>query len=159
MISDIIHNVMDGIAIGAAFSKSPVVGLSTSVAVAFHEIPHEIGDFAALIHSGVSWRAAVFWNMVFSVIAFIGLYCGIAESTTEAASQWVFIFTAGIFLHHSLSEFVSFDQFKHFDIWKPPFYFLVSRTIANRRPLLDLLCFAELWYSVGFYYHVYFGHF
>ena len=98
---------MDGIAIGAAFSKSPINGLSTSVAVAFHEIPHEIGDFAALIHSGVSKRAAIFWNFLFSLLSLAAFYIGVEITTDERARSWVFAFTTGIFLHHSIGEFVS----------------------------------------------------
>ncbi len=58
LAADFIHNVTDGLAIGASFLAGKNVGLATTIMVVFHEIPHEIGDYAILIQSGVSpWRA------------------------------------------------------------------------------------------------------
>ena len=45
IIGDTIHNITDGIAIGAAFSQDIGGGLSTSIAVFCHELPHELGRF------------------------------------------------------------------------------------------------------------------
>lgn len=43
IFGDAVHNFIDGIAIGASFTVSNQVGLATSIAVAFHELPHELG--------------------------------------------------------------------------------------------------------------------
>ena len=51
-------------AIGAAFSASYSIGLGTVLAVFFHELPHEMGDFAVLLGSGMNVKQAMFWNLV-----------------------------------------------------------------------------------------------
>ena len=58
LIADAAHNFTDGLAIAAAFSSSEALGVSTTLAVFFHEIPHEVGDFAVLMSQGFSKRAA-----------------------------------------------------------------------------------------------------
>ena len=49
IIGDTIHNLSDGLAIGAAFSEGGSSGvsggISTSIAVFCHELPHELGKF------------------------------------------------------------------------------------------------------------------
>ncbi|NXJ21725.1 S39A5 protein, partial [Dicrurus megarhynchus] len=44
VLGDGIHNLTDGLAIGAAFSHSLSSGLSTALAVLCHELPHELGE-------------------------------------------------------------------------------------------------------------------
>lgn len=56
ILGDVIHNLIDGVLIGASFLASPTLGVSTTVAVALHEIPQELGDFGVLVHSGLSPR-------------------------------------------------------------------------------------------------------
>lgn len=53
LAADALHNLSDGIAIGAAFASGGALGRSTALATLFHELPHEIGDFAVLIESGM----------------------------------------------------------------------------------------------------------
>lgn len=54
LINDFIHNITDGLAIGAGFSANANLGLITTVVVALHELPHEIGDFAILLKKNYS---------------------------------------------------------------------------------------------------------
>jgi zinc and cadmium transporter len=68
IIGDTIHNFIDGIVIGTSFLVGPAIGISTTFAVATHEIPQEIGDFGLLIKLGVSRRRVVMLNL-FSAFA------------------------------------------------------------------------------------------
>jgi len=62
----------------ASFYASPTIGATTTVAVFFHEIPHEVGDFALLVQSGFSKRQAMGAQFVTAVGALLGTLIGIA---------------------------------------------------------------------------------
>jgi zinc transporter 7 len=62
----------------ASFYASPTIGATTTVAVFFHEIPHEVGDFALLVQSGFSKRAAMGAQFVTALGALLGTLIGIA---------------------------------------------------------------------------------
>jgi zinc and cadmium transporter len=72
LIGDSVHNVLDGILISAAFLQNRPLGLVTTFAVAAHEIPHRLGDFALLVHSGMSQRRALLLNMATGLAAVLG---------------------------------------------------------------------------------------
>ncbi|KAL2868150.1 Zn(2+) transporter YKE4 [Aspergillus lucknowensis] len=78
LIADFTHNITDGLAMSSSFYASPTIGATTTVAVFFHEIPHEVGDFALLIQSGFSKRKAMGAQFVTAVGAFLGTLIGIA---------------------------------------------------------------------------------
>ncbi|KAJ5648651.1 Zinc/iron permease [Penicillium lividum] len=78
LIADFTHNITDGLALSSSFYASPTLGATTTVAVFFHEIPHEVGDFALLIQSGFSKRKAMGAQFVTAVGAFLGTLIGIA---------------------------------------------------------------------------------
>ncbi len=85
IIGDTVHNFLDGIAIAAALLISLPLGFITAIAVFFHEIPQEIGDFAVLQQMGMSRSQAIRWNLI-SALASIGggvlvyLVAGVAVS-------------------------------------------------------------------------------
>jgi zinc and cadmium transporter len=64
LIGDAFHNFVDGAVIAAAVMTSIPLGVSTAIAVAAHEIPQEVGDFAILLHAGFSRRRALVLNAV-----------------------------------------------------------------------------------------------
>lgn len=68
IVGDTVHNALDGIAIAAAFLISIPTGIITTIAVAAHEIPQEVGDFGLLLGKGMS-RPKVLWVNVFSALA------------------------------------------------------------------------------------------
>jgi len=55
IVVDLLHNFTDGIAIGTSYATGHGMGLATTLSVFFHEVPHEIGDFAILVQSGLRY--------------------------------------------------------------------------------------------------------
>ncbi|MFI3136576.1 MAG: ZIP family metal transporter [Methylococcaceae bacterium] len=72
LVGDGIHNFVDGILIAAAFLTDVQLGIVTSLAVATHEIPQEVGDFAILLESGYSKSKALFYNVLASLTTVLG---------------------------------------------------------------------------------------
>ncbi|HUL10585.1 MAG TPA: ZIP family metal transporter [Methylococcaceae bacterium] len=72
VLGDGIHNFVDGVLIAAAFLTDLNLGIVTSLAVAAHEIPQEVGDFAILLQSGCSRPKAFFYNMLSSLGTVLG---------------------------------------------------------------------------------------
>jgi len=77
LLADFTHNITDGLALSSSFYASPTLGATTTVAVFFHEIPHEVGDFALLIQSGFSKKMAMGAQFVTALGAFLGTVLGI----------------------------------------------------------------------------------
>lgn len=72
ILGDSIHNFVDGVLIAAAFLTDVHLGIVTSLAVAAHEIPQEVGDFAILLQSGYSKRKALWYNVLSSLATVLG---------------------------------------------------------------------------------------
>lgn len=106
VMGDGLHNFTDGMAIGAAFSNSIAGGFSTAIAVFCHELPHELGDFAVLLKAGMSARKAVYYNILSSVLSFLGMVLGIIVGDTPEASAWIFACAAGMFIYIALVDMV-----------------------------------------------------
>ena len=106
IIGDSIHNALDGVLIAAAFFTSVSLGLVTTFAVAAHEIPHRVGDFAILVHSGMSRGRAFIVNMttgVASVIGGVAAYFGLKHALgvlpyalAVASAGFLYIAVAGL---------------------------------------------------------------
>lgn len=64
VVGDIAHNIIDGVAIAAAFLVSPSTGIIATIAVAAHEIPQEIGDFGLLLYKGLRRKNVILINVI-----------------------------------------------------------------------------------------------
>jgi zinc and cadmium transporter len=106
VVGDAIHNFVDGVLIAAAFLSSVELGVVTSLAVAAHEIPQEVGDFAILLQSGYSRTKALLYNLLSSLSTLVGgvlAYFGLEHFHTilpyflaAAASSFVYIAVADL---------------------------------------------------------------
>lgn len=67
IVGDTVHNALDGIAIAAAFLISVPTGIITTLAVAAHEIPQEIGDFGLLLAKGMKRKNVLIVNIISSL--------------------------------------------------------------------------------------------
>jgi zinc and cadmium transporter len=72
LIGDSVHNLIDGLIIGASYLTSIGLGVTTTLAIVFHEIPQEIGDFGVLIHGGFKRNRALLLNFVTALAAIVG---------------------------------------------------------------------------------------
>ena len=107
LVGDALHNLIDGIIIGTAFLVSPEVGLATAIAVAFHELPQEIGDFGVLIHGGLPVKKALAFNFISSLTAIAGaVFALILGSTIESFVPVLLPITAGGFIYIAGSDLI-----------------------------------------------------
>ncbi|XP_075036039.1 zinc transporter ZIP10 [Mixophyes fleayi] len=105
IMGDGMHNFSDGLAIGAAFSAGLTGGISTSVAVFCHELPHELGDFAVLLKAGMTVNQAIVYNLLSAMMAYIGMLIGTAVGQyANNITLWIFAITAGMFLYVALVD-------------------------------------------------------
>ncbi|UCD73204.1 MAG: ZIP family metal transporter [Candidatus Bathyarchaeota archaeon] len=104
LIGDAIHNFLDGIAIGASFLISVPVGISTTVAVVFHELPQEIGDFGVLVYGGFSRGRALMFNFLSALTAILGVI--VSNYLLKDLTGFLIAFTAGGFVYIAASELI-----------------------------------------------------
>lgn len=106
LVGDGLHNFIDGAIIAAAFSASPQLGMATAVAVALHEIPQELGDFAILLHAGTAPKRALLLNFVTALAAFAGAAMTLAIVPIETVERFFLPFTAGAFLYIAATDLI-----------------------------------------------------
>ena len=107
IIGDSVHNFIDGLIIGASYLSSFQIGLATTVAVIFHEIPQEIGDFGVLIHGGFKKRKALFLNFFTALTAVAGTIVSlIIGSYVENLTGFLLPFAIGSFVYIASSDLI-----------------------------------------------------
>ncbi|MBS0364419.1 MAG: ZIP family metal transporter [Proteobacteria bacterium] len=122
LVGDSIHNALDGVLIASAFLSGESLGLVTTLAVAAHEIPHRVGDFAILVQSGFSRARALTLNLATGTAALVGALLAwfwlrqaltlLPYALAVAAAGFLYIAVAGLIpgLHRSVNPRASVIQ-------------------------------------------------
>ncbi len=107
LIGDGLHNFIDGMVIAAGFTVSIKLGVVTTLAVIFHEIPQELGDFAVLVYGGFTRQKALFYNYISAFTAMIGAVAGyFISELTAGFSNFLLPLTAGGFIYIATSDLI-----------------------------------------------------
>ncbi len=100
LIGDGVHNFVDGIIIAVSYIVSIPLGIATTIAVFFHEIPQEIGDYAILRHGGFSNRKALLMNFITALSSAVGVIAAfLLYSFSEGILAFLIPFAAGNFIY------------------------------------------------------------
>ncbi|WP_433634800.1 ZIP family metal transporter [Halomicrococcus sp. NG-SE-24] len=107
LISDTLHNFIDGLVIAGAFLLGIPLGIVTSLAIALHEIPQEIGDFGVLVYSGFDRRQALLLNYLTQVTVILGGITGflVSDMVTDLPI-FLLPFAAGNFIYIASSDLI-----------------------------------------------------
>ncbi len=105
IVSDGVHNFIDGLVLGASFLVSNEVGLATTIAVVLHEIPQEIGDFGVLLHAGFSKSKALWFNFLSAILAVAGvLAVFLLGEWASTLAIWLLPVSAGGFIYIAMAD-------------------------------------------------------
>jgi len=105
LVGHAFHTFVDGVAIGAAVQTSIAVGLSTAIAVAVHEIPQQVGDFAILLHAGYSRGRALTLSVLAGASAVAGtLAAFVAFGQLPGVLPYALAFAAASFLYIAMAD-------------------------------------------------------
>ena len=109
MIGDGIHNFIDGMIIAATYiiafeSGNYAIGFTTTLAVIFHEIPQEIGDFVVSIYGGLSKKKALTYNFVSAITAVVGAVATYHLAYLQSIETLLVPFAAGVFIYIAATD-------------------------------------------------------
>lgn len=105
LLGDAVHNFIDGIVIAMAFNSGWQIGVAATVAIFFHEIPQEIGDFGVLLHSGYKRMRIIWLNLLTSFTTIIGALLGyFLLGWIGGLIPFFLSFAAGIFIYIAVSD-------------------------------------------------------
>lgn len=107
LLGDGIHNLIDGLIIGASYLAAIPLGITTTIAVILHEIPQEIGDFGVLLHGGFRVRKALMMNFLTALAAVAGVIVSLILGIyIEGLSVFLLPFAAGGFIYIAGSDLI-----------------------------------------------------
>jgi len=128
LVSDTIHNFIDGLVVAGAFLLGVDVGVVTAAAIALHEIPQEIGDFGVLVYGGFDRRRALLLNYLTQSSVILGGLVGYAVAGRIAGLPTVLLpFAAGNFVYIAASDLIP-EIKRETDVREAGAYFLVFVT-------------------------------
>lgn len=107
LAGDTVHNFIDGLIIAASYLVSIPIGIATTAAVVFHEIPQEIGDFGSLVYGGYSRAKALLFNFLTAISAVLGAVIILTLNISDSALTELLIpFAAGGFIYIASSDLI-----------------------------------------------------
>jgi len=107
LVGDAVHNFIDGLIIAASFVANLHLGIVTTIAIALHEIPQEIGDFGVLVYAGFKKTKALFFNFITALTAILGGIIGYYLSGyVESSMMFLLPFAAGGFIYIAASDLI-----------------------------------------------------
>lgn len=107
MIGDLLHNMIDGVAIGAAFLVNPATGLITTLAVSAHEIPKELGTFGILLSRGWHDKKVLVANIITALGTLVAAtFTYLANNIIPIPEAELLALTAGIFIYIAASDII-----------------------------------------------------
>jgi len=104
LVGDGIHNFIDGMVIAATFMLRFDLGFTTTLAVLFHEIPQEIGDFGVLIYGGFSKKKALTYNFISAITAILGATTTYFLTYVQSVETLLVPFAAGGFIYIAATD-------------------------------------------------------
>ena len=107
LFGDMVHNFIAGLIIGASYLASIPAGIATTIAVVFHEIPQEIGDFSVLLHGGFTKKKAVALNFIVALTAVLGAAVALFFGSLIGGSiTFLVSFAAGGFVYIAAADLI-----------------------------------------------------
>ncbi|CAF3425069.1 unnamed protein product [Rotaria socialis] len=105
-IGDMLHNFIDGLTLGAAFMVSIGEGLRLSLPIIFEEFPHELGDIAVLLSSGLTIGQALVMNFLSACSCYFGFILGAKLGELEHFHPWIYALAGGMFVYIGLADMI-----------------------------------------------------
>ncbi|MBI2086215.1 ZIP family metal transporter [Candidatus Daviesbacteria bacterium] len=137
ILGDSVHNFIDGVVIAATFLVNIPLGIVTTLAVAAHEIPQEIGDFGILLHRGMKRGKVLLVNFLSALAALAGaLLTYLAGESIEVFLPILLSLSAGFFIYIAASDLI------------PEIHNEDKRVVALTETLLLLLGVLTIWFTV-----------
>jgi len=142
LIGDALHNFFDGLAIGVSFLTNFSLGITTTLAIIFHEIPQEIGDFGVLVYAGLSQKKAIFLNLLTALTAVLGAVLPFVLKLNFGQLNIFLPIISGGFIYIAGSDLVPLikNQDKNQKSLKKSFVFLLAMILGAALMYLLLLC-------------------